>query len=97
MTHSAHHHTGHRDPHPGHRSAHDGHSAATAGAGHTSWRVAAQATLIADELLSNAVHNAPVDEHGIHYRADLARSGELELDWLVRPSRPGIFTEASAF
>lgn len=42
-------------------------------------RVASMAMLLCDELLSNAVHNAPVDEHGTHYRRDLARDGELEL------------------
>ena len=43
-------------------------------------RVASFAMLVADELLSNAVHNAPVDERGLHYRADLARDAELPLD-----------------
>jgi CheY-like chemotaxis protein len=43
-------------------------------------RVASIAMLVADELISNAVHNAPVDDHGAHYRADLARDAELELD-----------------
>lgn len=43
-------------------------------------RVALMAMLVSDELLSNAVHNAPVDDHGSHYRADLARDGDLELD-----------------
>ena len=43
-------------------------------------RVASMAMLVTDELLSNAVHNAPVDDLGAHYRADLARDGELELD-----------------
>jgi len=43
-------------------------------------RVASMAMLVADELISNAVHNAPVDAHGVHYRADLPRDGELELD-----------------
>ena len=43
-------------------------------------RVASMAMLVADELLSNAVHNAPIDGAGAHYRKDLARSGELELD-----------------
>ena len=43
-------------------------------------RVASMAMLVTDELLSNAVHNAPVDEHGVHYRAELARNAELELD-----------------
>jgi hypothetical protein len=43
-------------------------------------RVASVAMLVADELLSNAVHNAPVDAAGVHHRADLPRDGELELD-----------------
>ena len=43
-------------------------------------RVAQVAMLVADELLSNAVHNAPVDAAGVHYRRDLQRDQELELD-----------------
>ena len=43
-------------------------------------RVASMAMLVADELLSNAVHNAPVDKAGEHYRKDLARELELLLD-----------------
>ena len=43
-------------------------------------RVASMAMLVADELLSNAVHNAPVDDAGVHYRADLPRDIEIELD-----------------
>ena len=43
-------------------------------------RVASMAQLVADELLSNAVHNAPVDSAGDHFRKDLARDTELELD-----------------
>jgi CheY-like chemotaxis protein len=43
-------------------------------------RVASMAMLVTDELLSNAIHNAPVDERGTHYRAELARDVELELD-----------------
>jgi hypothetical protein len=43
-------------------------------------RVASMAMLLADELVSNAVHNAPVDAAGKHYRKDLARHGEIELD-----------------
>ncbi len=43
-------------------------------------RVASMAMLVTDELLSNAVHNAPVDANGEHYRKDLRRDGELELD-----------------
>ena len=43
-------------------------------------RVASMAMLVADELMSNAVHNAPVDANGVHYRRDLPRDQELELD-----------------
>jgi CheY-like chemotaxis protein len=43
-------------------------------------RVASMAMLVADELLSNAVHNAPIDGDGVHYRKDLPRELELELD-----------------
>jgi CheY-like chemotaxis protein len=43
-------------------------------------RVASMAMLVTDELLSNAVHNAPVNANGVHYRADLARDQEIELD-----------------
>lgn len=43
-------------------------------------RVASMAMLVSDELLSNAVHNAPVDDRGTRYRADLARDREIELD-----------------
>jgi len=43
-------------------------------------RVGSMAMLVADELLSNAVHNAPVDAQGEHYRKDLLRSEEVELD-----------------
>lgn len=43
-------------------------------------RVASMAMLVADELISNAVHNAPVDPSGAHYRKDLPRDQELELD-----------------
>jgi CheY-like chemotaxis protein len=43
-------------------------------------RVASMTMLVADELISNAVHNAPVDAAGSHYRSDLARDQELELD-----------------
>lgn len=42
-------------------------------------RVASMAMLVADELISNAVHNAPVDEHGVHYRRELPRDRELPL------------------
>ncbi len=43
-------------------------------------RVASMAMLVADELISNAVHNAPVDAGGVHYRRDLPRDRELALD-----------------
>ena len=43
-------------------------------------RVASMAMLVADELISNAVHNAPVDASGAHYRKDLPRDRELPLD-----------------
>jgi len=43
-------------------------------------RVASMAMLVADELISNAVHNAPVDAAGAHYRKDLPRDRELPLD-----------------
>ncbi len=42
-------------------------------------RVASMAMLVADELLSNAVHNAPVDAAGGHYRQDQARSDDFAL------------------
>ena len=43
-------------------------------------RVASMTMLVADELISNAVHNAPVDAAGVHYRSEVARDQELELD-----------------
>lgn len=43
-------------------------------------RVASMARLVADELISNAVHNAPVDRDGQHFRKELPRDGEIELD-----------------
>ncbi len=43
-------------------------------------RVSSMAMLVADELISNAVHNAPVDAAGEHYRRELPRDQELELD-----------------
>ena len=43
-------------------------------------RVASMAMLVTDELLSNAVHNAPIDSAGTRYRAELARDAEVELD-----------------
>jgi CheY-like chemotaxis protein len=42
-------------------------------------RVAAQATLIADELLSNALYNAPLDEAGVRYRGEEVRHGHRPL------------------
>ncbi len=42
-------------------------------------RVASMAMLVTDELLSNAVHNAPVDAAGTHFRRDLARDQEVQL------------------
>ena len=43
-------------------------------------RAGAMAMLVADELLSNAVHNAPIDATRAHYRADLPRDQALALD-----------------
>jgi hypothetical protein len=43
-------------------------------------RVASMAMLVADELLSNAVHNAPVDARGQRPRRDTPRDIEIELD-----------------
>lgn len=43
-------------------------------------RISSMAMLVADELLSNAVHNAPVDAAGEHYRKDLPRNEEVVLD-----------------
>lgn len=43
-------------------------------------RVASMAMLVADELISNAVHNAPVDAHGVHVRRDLPRDIDIALD-----------------
>ncbi|HUS27977.1 MAG TPA: hypothetical protein VMZ53_05695 [Kofleriaceae bacterium] len=43
-------------------------------------RVASMARLVADELISNAVHNAPVDVQGHHPRKDTPRNVEIELD-----------------
>jgi CheY-like chemotaxis protein len=42
-------------------------------------RVASMARLVADELVSNAVHNAPVDAAGEHFRKDVARDIEIDL------------------
>jgi hypothetical protein len=36
--------------------------------------------LVADELISNAVHNAPVDSAGVHVRKDLPRDVDLVLE-----------------
>jgi anti-anti-sigma regulatory factor len=43
-------------------------------------RVAAMAMLVTDELLSNAVHNAPIGADGVRYRADLPRDAAIDLD-----------------
>jgi CheY-like chemotaxis protein len=43
-------------------------------------RIASLARLVADELISNAVHNAPVDATGARPRRDLPRDQDLELD-----------------
>jgi CheY-like chemotaxis protein len=43
-------------------------------------RVASMAMLVADELISNAVHNAPVDASGTHFRKDVARDIEIPLE-----------------
>ena len=43
-------------------------------------RVASMAMLVADELISNAVHNAPVDAAGLHVRKDLPRDIDIALD-----------------
>ena len=43
-------------------------------------RIASMAMLVADELISNAVHNAPVDAAGVHIRRDLARDVDIPLD-----------------
>jgi hypothetical protein len=42
-------------------------------------RVASMAMLVADELVSNAVHNAPIDAAGEHFRKDVARDIEIDL------------------
>lgn len=42
-------------------------------------RVASMAMLVSDELVSNAVHNAPIDASGEHFRKDVARNIEIEL------------------
>lgn len=42
-------------------------------------RVASMAMLVADELISNAVHNAPVGAHGTHVRKDTPRNIDIPL------------------
>jgi hypothetical protein len=42
-------------------------------------RVASIARLVADELISNAVHNAPTNRDGAHFRKDIPRDVEIEL------------------
>lgn len=42
-------------------------------------RVASLATLVADELLSNAIYNAPVDAQGNHHRSSESRDSERVL------------------
>ena len=46
-------------------------------------RVASMAMLLADELVSNAVHNAPVDASGVHFRKDAPRDVEIELEKVI--------------
>lgn len=43
-------------------------------------RTASIAMLVTDELVSNAVHNAPRDAAGTHYRRDAPRDVEIDLD-----------------
>jgi CheY-like chemotaxis protein len=43
-------------------------------------RIASMAMLVTDELISNAIHNAPVNDAGVHYRKELPRDQELPLD-----------------
>src|SRR5690242_17577472 len=43
-------------------------------------RVASMAMLVADELISNAVHNAPVDAAGVHIRRDMPRDIDIPLE-----------------
>ena len=43
-------------------------------------RVASMAMLVADELMSNAVHNAPVDDSGDHFRKEVTRDTAFDLD-----------------
>jgi len=42
-------------------------------------------TLAADELILNAVHHAPIDEHGHHYLLALARDASRDLHGRERP------------
>lgn len=44
-----------------------------------------QATLVADELLSNAIHNAPLDPTGRHYLRDEPRDAHRALEARERP------------
>jgi CheY-like chemotaxis protein len=53
-------------------------SASVRAAGQSS-RVASMAMLVTDELLSNAIHNAPVDADGVHFRRDLPRDRDFPL------------------
>lgn len=48
-------------------------------------RLQRQAMLICDELLSNAVHNAPIDEHGASYLRERSRDLDLPLHGRERP------------
>ncbi len=48
-------------------------------------RAARQAALIADELLSNAAHNAPVDSSGVAYLREHARDVDRRLTGRERP------------
>jgi CheY-like chemotaxis protein len=48
-------------------------------------RVASMARLTADELLSNAIYNAPVDSNGVHYRAGEQRDASRLIELRERP------------
>lgn len=43
-------------------------------------RIASAGMLVADELMSNAVHNAPIDAAGVSYRRDVPRDADFPLD-----------------
>ncbi|MGE0870688.1 MAG: hypothetical protein AB7P03_19135 [Kofleriaceae bacterium] len=43
-------------------------------------RIASAGMLVADELMSNAVHNAPIDAAGVAYRRDTPRDADFPLD-----------------